>query len=463
MQVVEFWATWCGPCLKGMPHIAQLQEQYGPQVQFVGVTHEDEETVTEFLSGEYEEGRSWSEMLNYSIALDDNGATNQAYMQAARQQGIPCAFIVRDGNIAWIGHPQYIDEPLAKIVGGRWDVAAARQNFIQQASASREVNDEQQQQAPEITLGPGIKAPDVSLAAVVHGAPVAPFEPGRVYVVEFWATWCGPCLRSMPHISDLQQQYDNQVQFIGITDEDEETVAEFLKGESPGGQAWAEVLQYSIALDDANATNRDYMVAAGQDGIPVAFVVDQNGYVAWIGHPAAIDQPLEDIVAGRYDLKAAAAAFQVELALGNEDFDRAMKLLNALIKHQPKNLEHQLIRLQLFSHLGDIESYNRSARQILREYPDESIVHNTIAWFIATEQPQDKRDLDLALEASISANKATGGKNWNVLDTIARVHRERGDLKAAVEFQERAVEVAPDSPELKTSLEFYKKELAGDQ
>jgi len=462
VQVVEFWATWCGPCLKGMPHIAQLQEQYGAQVQFVGVTHEDEETVTEFLKGEYEDGNTWFEMLNYSIALDNNGATNEAYMQAARQTGIPCAFIVRDGTVAWIGHPASIDEPLARIVGGRWDVAAARQNFIQQASASREVS-EQQQEAPEITLGPGVKAPELTLAAVVDGPPVAPFEAGRVYVVEFWATWCGPCLRSMPHISDLQEEYGNRVQFIGITDEDDETITEFMQQESPDGDTWADALKYSIALDDENATNDDYLVAAGQDGIPVAFIVDQNGRVAWIGHPATIDQPLADVVSGRYNLKAAAASFQVEQALAKEDFDRAMKLLNALIKHQPDNLEHRVMRLQLFSHLGDIDSYNKSARQILRHHADEPIVLNTIAWFIATEQPEDKRDLDLALDAVMSANETTGGNNWNVLDTIARVYRERGDLEAAVKFQERAVEAAPDSPDLKASLEFYKKELAGDE
>ena len=351
VHVVEFWATWCGPCLHGMPHISQLQEQYGPQVQFVGITHEDEDTVSEFLSGEYEEGTSWKDLLKYSIALDDNGATNAAYMQAARQDGIPCAFIVDSGTIAWIGHPANLDEPLAHVVGGRWDVAAARQSFIQQASASKELS-EQQQEAPEITLGAGERAPEVTLAAVVQGAPVAPFERGQVYVVEFWATWCGPCLKSMPHMSDLQEEYGREVQFIGVTDEDEETVTQFLEEESPSGDKWSDVLKYSIAIDDEDTTGRDYMAAAGEDGIPCAFIVDRTGQLAWVGHPTAIDEPLADVVAGRYDIKAAVAAFKMKQALENEEFDLAMKLLNALIKRQPDNLEHQVVRLQLYSHLG---------------------------------------------------------------------------------------------------------------
>src|SRR5687767_8058847 len=60
---------------------------------------------------------------------------------------------------------------------------------------------------PPITLKPGDSAPKLSVDKWVKGEPVKEFEKGKVYVVEFWATWCGPCITSIPHVTKLQAKY----------------------------------------------------------------------------------------------------------------------------------------------------------------------------------------------------------------------------------------------------------------
>src|SRR6188474_2613487 len=67
--------------------------------------------------------------------------------------------------------------------------------------------------AAALSVGEWIKGQPVDLAAV---------KGEKIVVVEFWATWCGPCRTSIPHLTELQQKFaDRDVIFVGISDEDQ--------------------------------------------------------------------------------------------------------------------------------------------------------------------------------------------------------------------------------------------------
>jgi thiol-disulfide isomerase/thioredoxin len=143
----------------------------------------------------------------------------------------------------------------------------------------------------------------------VKGGPADVTDGKNVYVVEFWATWCPPCRKSIPHLTDLQKQFkDKAVVVIGISDETPDKVKPFLKEQG-------DKMDYTVAVDDERKSSKAYMEAFGQAGIPHAFIVGKDGKVIWHGHPMdGLDKALEEIVAGKYDLNATVRKDEIRAA-----------------------------------------------------------------------------------------------------------------------------------------------------
>ena len=120
VYIVEFWATWCGPCVVMMPHMGDIQEELGPKgVTVIGFTAKDAsntpERVAQFVAKR-------GSKLGYTIAYADDRDTYDAYMKASGHGGIPCSFVIgKDGRIAFIGHPLFLDDVLPKVLDGTWD------------------------------------------------------------------------------------------------------------------------------------------------------------------------------------------------------------------------------------------------------------------------------------------------------------------------------------------------------
>lgn len=151
---------------------------------------------------------------------------------------------------------------------------------------------------PEVTLKVGDAAPALKVKWV-KGEEVASFQPGRVYVVEFWATWCVPCKDSIPHLTELQKKYKD-VAIIGVASSERapaadqadkrlETLEKFVKDQGAK-------MDYRIAYDATRETGGAWLTAAGQTTIPTAFIVDGNGKIAYIGYPDRMGEKLAAVV-----------------------------------------------------------------------------------------------------------------------------------------------------------------------
>jgi thiol-disulfide isomerase/thioredoxin len=318
-------------------------------------------------------------------------------------------------------------------------------------------------------LGIGDPAPKIDVSKWVKGEAVSSFAKDHIYVVEFWATWCGPCRVSIPHLTEMQKA-NKDVTFIGVSvwENDQQDVAPFV-------EKMGDKMGYRVAMDNLpsggsgqdGAMAKAWMAAAAQPGIPTAFVVNKEGRIAWIGHPMALEAPLAKIVAGKWDIEAvakvAAAEQDVTQALKAKDSKAAVAAIERVVALDP-TLEAKYWKTKFKLLLGDksyADAYAYGAKLADGTLKDSPDALNELAWTIVDPKSTnlEQRDLKLAMKAAFRANELTQGKNPAILDTLAKVHFDSGDTAKAIEVQQKAVDLADDEmkEDLTQRLEQYKK------
>jgi uncharacterized protein (TIGR03435 family) len=137
-------------------------------------------------------------------------------------------------------------------------------------------------------------APELQIASYLSAPPGAPASladlRGKVVVLEFWATWCAPCIAAIPHLNELAEKLaDQPVVFISITrDDDREVLARFL--EKHPMKTW-------VAMDGKGLPT---LQAYGVKFIPHTVVINRAGAIAAITEPTSLTEAaLRGVLAGR--------------------------------------------------------------------------------------------------------------------------------------------------------------------
>ncbi|MFO1460886.1 MAG: redoxin family protein [Verrucomicrobiota bacterium] len=328
------------------------------------------------------------------------------------------------------------------------------------------------------TLGVGDAAPKLQPGKWIQGDPVQAFEPGKAYLVEFWATWCGPCRASIPHLNEIASKFKGQgLVVIGqdVWENDESLVEPFVKKMGTN-------MTYRVALDEKAGSEKGrmaetWMEAAGQNGIPTAFLVDPKGRIAWIGHPMTLEEKvLSQVISGTYDLQKAAADFaeqerrnrvldaawrKLRGSIKAKDWDTAESDLVEFAKQLPENDQEGLDRVRLDILFGR-KNYDAGFALMGRmadARPEVPMIQNELAWRIVSDPSLEKRDLVLAERLAVRASTLTQDRDPAILDTLARVRLLQGRKDEAIRLQEAAVKFADENarPSLEKTLESYQK------
>ncbi len=291
-------------------------------------------------------------------------------------------------------------------------------------SEARAILEKHKPPSLEPALHIGARAPTLAVEGWLRGPEIG-ITPGRVLVVENWATWCKPCIEAMPHLSAMAKTYRKkglEILAINVQESGLDSVRSFVS------EREAE-MDYPVAYESAGTMQRTWIAAAGMAGLPATFVVDRNGVIAWAGHPTELDSVIGAIVEGTWDVaKARRRAERKRLvvpyaskavALLAEDSENAYKLIRAL--------------------MGDLLASNSEFLQAL-------------AYHIYAAPNVALRDLDIAYAAASMAGGLEGWERPKVVELMSKIRETQGRRDEAIELQRYAVQIAPKSARMEERL-----------
>lgn len=121
-----------------------------------------------------------------------------------------------------------------------------------------------------------LQAQPIAVSEIISENRIANFGSQQLILVDFWATWCVPCIPANEQLEVIQEKYSSQIFMISLTDEPAERVRSHLQKRN---------MNLMVAIDDEHYTTDKYEVKTR----PFAIILNREGKLVWKGHPADLE------------------------------------------------------------------------------------------------------------------------------------------------------------------------------
>jgi thiol-disulfide isomerase/thioredoxin len=347
------------------------------------------------------------------------------------------------------------------------------------------------QDQPAAKLNIGDRAPELKYGQWLKGTPINEYETGRLYIMEFWATWCGPCKMVMPHLSKLARDRKDNVTVIGVNifegshESEPKPYDSYLPKVSRFITSMGDNMDYNVIIDNNDEfMAKNWMIAAGQNGIPCSFLV-RDSTILWIGHPVQLDSIIQVVLDGKYDIgqelkrkqEISARSRNSHSALAQlvlSEFEETLKAgkveeAMAIIDREIEELytwayAESFFKFQaLLEHTGEKQAF-----EFLNQwYTRKPTFRLSVAGLIASKQGLAKSSYEKALEILREEIIKQPDLTPILQSMTAQIYANMGDFRKAVKTQETALKGVEQAVKenklpgvyLDTTIEEYKEQL----
>ena len=265
--VVDYWATWCGPCIASIPKNNELAKKYADKgVLLIGACGgRGEEKMGQIVE---------KHKMEYPTAK----VTPESTEAWAVQWWPTYAVVDRKGVVRALGiRPDYVPKIVDAILNeqpakektasasGSLSAevrSAAKDDVVKETWLEGTADTRKRFETIEGKAAPALTVKEWTNAEAMKLADLK----GKVVLLDFWATWCGPCIAAIPHTNALQEKYkDKGLVIVGVChSRGAEKMADMVKEKG---------IEYPVAADVEGKTDESYKV----DGYPDYYFIDRAG------------------------------------------------------------------------------------------------------------------------------------------------------------------------------------------
>ena len=308
---------------------------------------------------------------------------------------------------------------------------------------------------PKPTLHVGDAAPPLSIDKWLKGDPIKSFDEGKVYVLDFWATWCDPAIAAMPSLSRIQADYGSKgVTVVGVTTasqrprNDEAKVSQFVA--SRGAR-----MRYSAALCNDRTMHRAWVSAAAAPTLPCTFVVDKAGRIAYIGNPYALVEVVPKVVDGTWKgksdadaMRAADVEFWEIRRKVRTDPQAAFRDFEAFeAKHPLRREALAEVKINMYLNAKRWDDAADLTRKVIAKAMadrDEHKLNNLRRYWTLPPLNPERKYMDLAIQAGEAALAASPERNPMMMLGMAETYFEAGMKEKGEAMGRQAVAESAD-------------------